>query len=66
MVRSFFETNAGRIGRILIDAFPIFERFGWTLDDVENMEFLDFCMVADGVQQLNQRDADAIAKARGG
>jgi len=30
------------------------------------MEFADFCMVADGVQQLNQRDADAIAKARGG
>jgi hypothetical protein len=30
------------------------------------MEFFDFCLVADGVQELNKRDAEAVAKARGG
>lgn len=65
MVRRFFETNAGRIERIIIDSFPIFERFHWTLEDVDNLEFTDFCMIADGVFELNKRDAEAIAKARG-
>jgi hypothetical protein len=66
VVRGFFETHAERIGRLIQDSFPIFERFGWTLEDVERMEFFDFCLVADGVQELNKRDAEAVAKARGG
>jgi hypothetical protein len=66
VVRRFFEANAGRISRILADSFPIFERFHWTLEDVEAIDFDDFCLIADGVQELNRRDAEAIAKARGG
>lgn len=66
MVRRFFAENAGRIERILIDAFPIFERFHWTLEDVEAMDWGDFCLVADGVQELNRRDAEAIKTAQGG
>jgi hypothetical protein len=66
VVRRFFETNAGRISRILSDSFPIFERFHWTLEDVERLEFVDFCLIADGVTELNRRDAEAIANARGG
>jgi hypothetical protein len=66
VVRRFFEAHAERIGRIIQDAFPIFERFGWTLEDVERMEFFDFCLVADGVYELNKRDAEIAAKARGG
>ena len=65
MVRRFFEANGERISRILADAFPIFERFGWTLEDVERMEFFDFILVADGVQALNQRDAEAYKTAQG-
>jgi hypothetical protein len=65
MVRGFFEKHAGRLGRLLIDAFPIFERFHWTLEDVENMEWDDFCLVADGVQELNRRDAEAMKAAQG-
>jgi hypothetical protein len=64
VVRRFFEANDERIGRIIADAFPIFERFGWTLGDVDDMEFFDFCLVADGVAELNKRDAEAAAKAR--
>jgi hypothetical protein len=30
------------------------------------MEWDDFCLVADGVQELNRRDAEAIKAARGG
>jgi hypothetical protein len=30
------------------------------------MEFFDFCLVADGVFELNKRDAEIAAKARGG
>jgi hypothetical protein len=66
VVRGFFEAHADRIGRIITDAFPIFERFGWTLEDVEKLEFADFCMIADGVAELNKRDAEIAAKARGG
>jgi hypothetical protein len=66
VVRRFFETNAGRISRILADSFPIFERFHWTLEDVEKLDFDDFILIADGVQELNRRDAEAIANARGG
>jgi hypothetical protein len=66
VVRSFFEAHAERIERIIEDAFPIFERFKWTLEDVEAMDFFDFCLVADGVQHLNKRDAEAYAAARAG
>jgi hypothetical protein len=66
VVRRFFEAHAERIGRLITDAFPIFERFGWTLEDVEKLEFDDFCMIADGVSELNKRDAELAAKARGG
>jgi hypothetical protein len=30
------------------------------------MDFFDFILVADGVHELNRRDAEAIAKARQG
>jgi hypothetical protein len=66
VVRRFFETNAGRISKIINDSFPIFERFHWTLEDIEALDFDDFCLIADGVTELNRRDAEAIAKARGG
>jgi hypothetical protein len=29
------------------------------------MEFFDFCLVADAVQELNKRDVEAASKARG-
>jgi hypothetical protein len=47
-----------------MDSFPIFERFHWTLEDVEALDFTDFCMIADGVKELNRRDAEEIAKIR--
>jgi len=47
-----------------MDSFPIFERFHWTLEDVEALDFTDFCMIADGVKELNRRDAEEIAKLR--
>ncbi|MDB5610667.1 MAG: hypothetical protein JWP25_7567 [Bradyrhizobium sp.] len=64
MVRKFFRENDERIQRILIDSFPIFERFKWTLEDVEALDFSDFLLISDGVAALNQRDADEIAKIR--
>jgi len=64
MVRRFFGENDERIQRLIIDSFPIFERFHWTLEDVEALDFSDFCLIADGVQALNRRDADEIAKLR--
>lgn len=66
MVRRFFEAHAERIDRILNDSFPIFERFGWTLGDVEALDWFDFMLVADGVQELNKRDAEARARAAQG
>lgn len=65
MVRGFFEAHGERIDRIIPDAFPIFERFHWTLETVEQMDWDDFLLVADGVQALNQRDAEAIKIAQG-
>jgi hypothetical protein len=50
----------------MADSFPIFERFGWTLSEVEDCEWVDFLVIADGVRQLNIRDEEALAKARGG
>lgn len=38
----------------------MFERWHWTLDDVENIEYEDFVMLADAVDQLNRRDAEII------
>jgi hypothetical protein len=64
VVRRFFETHAERIAQIIPDSFPIFERFHWTLQTVEELEWDDFLMIADGVSELNTRDAEAIAKAR--
>jgi hypothetical protein len=65
VVRRFFEAHGERISRIIPDAFPIFERFHWTLETVEAMEWDDFLLVADGVQALNQRDAEAFKAAQG-
>ncbi|MCS3449842.1 hypothetical protein M2222_001337 [Bradyrhizobium elkanii] len=65
MVRGFFEAHGERISRIIADAFPVFERFHWTLETVDRMDFDDFILVADGVQALNQRDAEAIKAAQG-
>ena len=62
----FLKPMLGELEQLLSDAFPIFERFGWTLGDVEDLEWVDFCMVADGVAELNRRDAEARVKARGG
>jgi hypothetical protein len=66
VVRRFFEAHGERISNIIVDAFPIFERFGWTLEDVDRMDFDDFMLVADGVQALNVRDAEALKNAQGG
>ena len=65
MVRGFFEAHGERINRIIPDAFPIFERFHWTLETVEAMEWDDFLLVADGVHELNKRDAEALKAAQG-
>lgn len=59
MVRAFFEANAGRLERILEDAVPIFERWKWTLSEVEALDWDDFCLFADAVQELNRREAEA-------
>jgi hypothetical protein len=64
VVRRFFGANGGRIQRILIDSFPIFERFHWTLEDVERLDWDDFILIADSVQELNRRDAEEIARLR--
>lgn len=45
------------------DAVPIFERWKWTLTEVEALDFDDFVALADAVQELNKREADAM-KAR--
>ncbi len=44
----------------------MFERWHWTMSDVEALDWEDFTLLADSVQALNKRDAEAIAKARGG
>jgi hypothetical protein len=31
---------------------------------VEALEWDDFCLIADGVQELNRRDAEELAKIR--
>jgi hypothetical protein len=64
VVRRFFGENLERIKRILTDSFPIFERFHWTLEDVEALEWDDFLLIADGVRELNRRDAEEIARIR--
>ena len=48
----------------MIDSFPIFERFHWTLEDVEALDWYDYLLIADGVQELNRRDAEEIARIR--
>jgi len=38
----------------------MFERWHWTLiDDVEPLDWADFCVLADTVQLLNERDIEA-------
>lgn len=37
----------------------MFERWHWTLNDVDDMEFDDFTLLADVVHELNQRDMKA-------
>jgi hypothetical protein len=64
VVRKFFRENDERLGRILTDSFPIFERFHWTLEDIEALDWWDFMLIADGVQELNRRDAEEIARIR--
>ncbi len=48
------------------DAVPMFERWHWNLPDVEELDWDDFLLLADAVEELNRRDAEAIAKARAG
>lgn len=48
----------------MADAVPMFDRWHWTLEDVEALDFEDFLLLADAVQELNKRDAETIAKAR--
>lgn len=69
MVRRFFEEHRGRIERIIIDSFPIFERFHWTLHDVDELDWDDFCTVADGVNELYTREIklreEQVKKSKG-
>jgi hypothetical protein len=37
----------------------MFERWHWTLENVESMEFEDFILLADAVADLNRRDIEA-------
>jgi hypothetical protein len=49
-----------------MDALPMFERWHWTLENVDNMDFDDFCLLADSVDHLNKRDQEArAAQAKG-
>lgn len=43
----------------------MFERWHWTLEDVEALDFFDFCILADAVSHLNKRDIEARKAGQG-
>jgi len=45
----------------MIEAVPVFERWHWTMQDVEEIDFEEWYEIADVVEALNKRDANARA-----
>lgn len=45
----------------MIEAIPVFERWHWTMSEVEAMDFEEWYQIADAVEALNKRDAKARA-----
>jgi hypothetical protein len=43
----------------MFDAVPMFERWHWTMEDVDELEFDDFTLLADTVGEINKREAEA-------
>jgi hypothetical protein len=41
----------------------MFERWHWTLSDVEDCEWDDFILLADTVEAINKQEAEARRKA---
>lgn len=50
----------------MIEAVPVFERWGWSMRDIDEMDFEEWFQVADIVEALNQRDAKIAAQRAGG
>ncbi|BCM87896.1 hypothetical protein [Methylobacterium indicum] len=46
------------------DAFLMFERFHWTMEAVEQMDWSDFIDIADGVKLMYKREEDARRAAQ--
>jgi hypothetical protein len=59
VVRGFFEVHLGRIRELLIEAVPVFERWHWSMSDVDEMDFEEWFDIADVVEALNKRDEKA-------
>lgn len=42
----------------------MFERWHWTLEDVERLEWEDFLILAQAVNEINRKEAEAYKQAR--
>jgi hypothetical protein len=45
-----------------MDAVPMFERWHWSMGQVEELDFEEFTVLADTVQEMFKRDAEARGK----
>jgi hypothetical protein len=50
----------------MIEAVPVFERWGWNMQNIEEMDLWEWYDVADIVEALNTRDAKIAAQRAGG
>lgn len=64
MVRGFFAAHAQQLERHLTDAVLMFERWHWTLEDVERLDWDDFVLLSEAVHDINRREAEAYKQAR--
>lgn len=42
----------------------MFERWHWSFDNVEDLEWDDYVAFSDAIEHINKKEADAIKKAQ--
>jgi hypothetical protein len=50
----------------MIEAVPVFERWGWSMSDIDEMDLWEWYEAADVCEALNQRDAKIAAQRASG
>jgi hypothetical protein len=49
----------------MLEAVPCFERWGWSMRDIDEMDLWEWYEAADVAEALNQRDAKIAAQRAG-